>query len=111
MAANYTKGPWKLVPAGDGRLLIAGGRAPDPVTRARHLWIAEVKLPNPAEERIPWDFLTMPEAMANAKLIKQAPKLLEMCQAALSLITDDGHAGGPTWTIKSLERVITEAGG
>jgi hypothetical protein len=111
--AGHTPGPWQIVPSGDGRLLIAGGRSPDPVTEARNIWVAEVYLPKPNPPGIDsmWDFLTVPEAMANARLISRAPRLLEVCQASLSCLEDDSRPGWRTWTVRELRRVIEEAGG
>lgn len=109
MAGQYTPGPWKLVPSGTGELLIAGNRSPDPVTRARYLWVATVHQA-PADtvqmNHPTWEFLTVQEAAANARLIQESPLLLEGCQAALSLLTDDGHQGGTTWTVKRLKQLI-----
>lgn len=105
----YTQGPWQLVPSGTGKLCIAGGRAPDPVTRARYLWVATVHPGPGAEVRAQhpgWEWQTPEETAANARLVVESPVLLENCQAALALLTDDGTQGGTAWTVGRLRRSI-----
>jgi hypothetical protein len=45
----------------------------------------------------------------DARLFAAADDLLFACQAALSLISDDGRQGGPGWTIKALRKAIAKA--
>ena len=79
---THTPGPWEIVHIDIDSYWVSGNAAPDPVTRARHLFVARVsrfasqrdcpsnmwKWPEPAEEK------------ANARLIAAAPDLLAACE-------------------------------
>lgn len=95
---NHTPKPWKIVPDGQGRRLVAGGRSPDPVTRARYLFIAEVFRPGQHEEPGAelWNYLTDEESAANERLIERAPLLYDVgYRLAMLALQSERYAEDP----------------
>ena len=114
MTDKHTPGPWKLESAGTGEMLIAGGRSPDPITRARYLFIATVS-PAPSREKLSadqmlWDWLTPEESRANAHLIAAAPELAEAADAYLEAVSNADSASECWVEAETLRAVLKKAG-
>ncbi len=93
---NHTPHPWKVVPDGQGRRLVTGGRSPDPVTRARYLFIAEVFRPGHCWPH--WENLTAEESAANERLIERAPLLYDVGnRLAMLALQSERYATDPEY--------------
>lgn len=77
---KHAPAPWTLLETGDGEWLVSCGRSPDPVTRARHLIIADVMRGSPIVPGETWEWLTSEEAKANLQLILASPDLLRLAR-------------------------------
>jgi hypothetical protein len=85
----HTPGPWTQVVDGTGAILIAGNGAPDPVTRARHLWVARIF---PAgDPNALWQGRTQANIEADARVIQWAPSMLDYLRRLVTRI-DHAHA-------------------
>lgn len=81
--AQPTEGPWEVLSDHNG-IWVAGGRSPDPVTKARYLFVAKVyDAPPPGGNPI-WAWLTHDEALANAARMAAAPDLYDALRGMLA---------------------------
>lgn len=107
--AEHTPHPWKVVTDGMGRIHIAGNGAPDPVTRARYLWVASIA---PAgHPNLLWQGRTQAQVEADAAVIVQAPAMLDYLQRLATRIARNHaeiHSGLDGVELRLL---LTNAGG
>jgi hypothetical protein len=105
---KYTEPPW-TAHRGIERHVISGGRAPDPVTEARYLWIAEVYDRDSTRSGSPgWRYLTPEEAQANADLIRAAPYLLANVEHTARVLDAAGLDSGSDLLHSGLRNALAE---